>query len=59
MLLKFPNLPTLPKFSFFWTKLARCALLLDEIGSLRSPISLLLILQEKKVFVSFAFGNLH
>ena len=34
MLLKFSNLPTLPKFSFFWTKLARCALLDDEIGTM-------------------------
>ena len=49
----YPITPIIPKFpinSLFW---------LDEIGSLRSPISLLLNLQEKKVFVSFAFGNLH
>ena len=53
-----PKFPILTKFSFFgrnwlaglccWAKLARWVLLLDEIGSLRSPISLLLNLQEKK-----------
>ena len=70
MLLKFSNLPTLPSTHFFcWTKLARWALLLGEIGSLRFAVGrnwlagladlVTPYFARKKVFVSFAFGNLH